>query len=136
MSVPFLDTRVRWSVLLVNKFDLFVGRPNYGFSAETRETFLARVSLAGELAHANQTESSIIDVPLSAEYLALPAVPSWNKQQIERLLLEEVVHPFVGEESFLQDQIMSSQGLARAIQKASELDAEGYSSHPSGQFHI
>ncbi|KAJ7604500.1 hypothetical protein DFH06DRAFT_1151147 [Mycena polygramma] len=89
LTSPFLDTRVRWSVTLANKFDMFVGRPNYGFSPETREVFVARIALAGELAHANQDANSILDVPLSAEYLSLPVVPSWNRDRIEELLKRE-----------------------------------------------
>ncbi|KAJ7605226.1 hypothetical protein DFH06DRAFT_1150619 [Mycena polygramma] len=136
LTSPFLDTRVRWSVTLANKFDMFVGRPNYGFSPETREVFVARIALAGELAHANQDANSILDVPLSAEYLSLPVVPSWNRDRIEELLKREQVDPFIGEECFLQDQIMASQGLAHAIQKASDLETEGFSGHPSGRYRV
>ncbi|KAJ7655314.1 hypothetical protein DFH06DRAFT_1329648 [Mycena polygramma] len=136
LTSPFLDTRVRWSVTLANKFDMFVGRPNYGFSPETREVFVARIALAGELAHANQDANSILDVPLSAEYLSLPVVPSWNRDRIEELLKREQADPFIGEECFLQDQIMASQGLAHAIQKASDLETEGFSGHPSGRYRV
>ncbi|KAJ7685800.1 hypothetical protein DFH06DRAFT_1119183 [Mycena polygramma] len=136
LTSPFLDTRVRWSVTLANKFDMFVGRPNYGFSPETREVFVAWIALAGELAHANQDANSILDVPLSAEYLSLPVVPSWNRDRIEELLKREQVDPFIGEECFLQDQIMASQGLAHAIQKASDLETEGFSGHPSGRYRV
>ncbi|KAJ7678246.1 hypothetical protein DFH06DRAFT_1121745 [Mycena polygramma] len=136
LTSPFLDTRARWSVTLANKFDMFVGRPNYGFSPETREVFVARIALAGELAHANQDANSILDVPLSAEYLSLPVVPSWNRDRIEELLKREQVDPFIGEECFLQDQIMASQGLAHAIQKASDSEMEGFSGHPSGRYRV
>ncbi|KAJ6465968.1 hypothetical protein C8R47DRAFT_1224280 [Mycena vitilis] len=136
LTSPFLDTRVRWSINLANKFDMFVGRPNYGFSSDTREVFVARIALAGELSHAVQDPSSILDVPLSAEYLSLPAVPSWNRDRIEELLKREQMDPFVGEECFLQDQIMASQGLAHAIQKASDLEMEGLSGHPSGRYRV
>ncbi|KAJ7601450.1 hypothetical protein DFH06DRAFT_1352836 [Mycena polygramma] len=115
---------------------MFVGRPNYGFSPETREVFVARIALAGELAHANQDANSILDVPLSAEYLSLPVVPSWNRDRIEELLKREQADPFIGEECFLQDQIMASQGLAHAIQKASDLETEGFSGHPSGRYRV
>ncbi|KAJ7601699.1 hypothetical protein DFH06DRAFT_1149870 [Mycena polygramma] len=136
LTSPFLDTRVRWSVTLVNKFDMFVGRPNYGFSQDTREVFVARIALAGELAHAGQDANSVLDVPLSAEYLSLPAVPSWNRDRIEELMKREQMDPFVGEECFLQDQIMASQGLAHAIQKASDSEMEGFSGHPSGRYRV
>ncbi|KAJ7675987.1 hypothetical protein DFH06DRAFT_1435715 [Mycena polygramma] len=136
LTSPFLDTRVRWSVTLANKFDMFVGRPNYGFSPETRKVFVARIALAGELAHANQDANSILDVPLSAEYLSLPVVPLWNRDRIEELLKREQADPFIGEECFLQDQIMASQGLAHAIQKASDLETEGFSGHPSGRYRV
>ncbi|KAJ7601500.1 hypothetical protein DFH06DRAFT_1154013 [Mycena polygramma] len=86
---PFLDSRVRWCFVLMDKFDMLSGRPNYGFSSATRSVFLGRASSASSLSLAGRVDGSAFDVPLSGEYLSLPAVPPWTEEDIGRLRAEE-----------------------------------------------
>ncbi|KAJ7654148.1 hypothetical protein DFH06DRAFT_1330248 [Mycena polygramma] len=133
---PFLDSRVRWCFVLMDKFDMLSGRPNYGFSSATRSVFLGRASSASSLSLAGRVDGSAFDVPLSGEYLSLPAVPPWTEEDIGRLRAEEESYAWSAEEMLLQDHIDSSKRVDISIAKAVAEHEAGHAPHASGRFQV
>ncbi|KAJ7627905.1 hypothetical protein DFH06DRAFT_1141417 [Mycena polygramma] len=108
--------------------------PNYGFSSATRSVFLGRASSASSLSLAGRVDGSAFDVPLSGEYLSLPAVPPWTEEDIGRLRAEEESYAWSAEEMLLQDHIDSSKRVDISIAKAVAEHEAGHAPHASGRY--
>lgn len=130
---PFLHPSVSWSLTLAESFDFLIGRPAYGHEPETRETLLRRVRSASNIANRGRLPSDPIDVYIDLEYSSLPRVPSWNRERISQLLIEERGDSRTCINALLEEEIQLSGRLGPALNKVEDHISNGYALNPSGR---
>jgi hypothetical protein len=136
-NVPsYLDTCVTWSLRLAWTFDALLGQPLFNHPANVRDQFLSCVSLALNIADEKRTPSSAFDLILSPEIVSLPRVPDWTRARIAAISLEEQTDNWACENALLSDEIIASQNVGQAMDKAADHASLGYAPNPSGRYFV